>query len=63
MVAAFSVALQHDSRLFLDALDKNIVIVTTSTLLATMRTVVISSVAILAIDFVLTHFLITIGIT
>ncbi|MBI5914043.1 MAG: DNA recombination protein RmuC [Bacteroidetes bacterium] len=36
---AFSVALQHDNRLFLDALDKNIVIVTTSTLLATMRTV------------------------
>ncbi len=36
---AFSVALQHDSKLFLDALDKNIVIVTTSTLLATMRTV------------------------
>jgi DNA recombination protein RmuC len=36
---AFAVALQHDSKLFLDALDKNIVIVTTSTLLATMRTV------------------------
>jgi DNA recombination protein RmuC len=36
---AFSVAVQHDSKLFLDALDKNIVIVTTSTLLATMRTV------------------------
>jgi DNA recombination protein RmuC len=36
---AFSVAVQADSRLFLDALDKNIVIVTTSTLLATMRTV------------------------
>ncbi len=36
---AFSVALQHDSRIFLEALDKNIVIVTTSTLLATMRTV------------------------
>ena len=36
---AFSVALQHDSRLFLDALEKNIVLVTTSTLLATMRTV------------------------
>lgn len=37
--SAFNVALQHDSRLFLDALDRNIVIVTTSTLLATMRTV------------------------
>jgi len=36
---AFSVAVTHDSRLFLDALDKNIVLVTTSTLLATMRTV------------------------
>lgn len=36
---AFGVALQNDSKLFLDALDKNIVIVTTSTLLATMRTV------------------------
>lgn len=36
---AFSVAIQEDARLFLDALDKNIVIVTTSTLLATMRTV------------------------
>ncbi|HHM21338.1 MAG TPA: DNA recombination protein RmuC [Bacteroidetes bacterium] len=36
---AFAAALQHDSKLFLDALDKNIVIVTTSTLLATMRTV------------------------
>ena len=36
---AFSVAVQEDQRLFLDALDKNIVIVTTSTLLATMRTV------------------------
>ncbi len=37
--SAFAVASQHDSRLFLDALDKNIVIVTTTTLLATMRTV------------------------
>ena len=37
--SAFNVALQQDSRLFLDALDRNIVIVTTSTLLATMRTV------------------------
>ena len=36
---AFNLAVQNDSRLFLDALDKNIVIVTTSTLLATMRTV------------------------
>lgn len=36
---AFSVATQADGRLFLDALDRNIVIVTTSTLLATMRTV------------------------
>ncbi len=37
--SAFNAALQYDSRLFLDALDRNIVIVTTSTLLATMRTV------------------------
>ena len=36
---AFSVAVEKESKLFLDALDKNIVIVTTSTLLATMRTV------------------------
>jgi DNA recombination protein RmuC len=36
---AFSSAVKEDSRLFLDALDKNIVLVTTSTLLATMRTV------------------------
>ncbi len=36
---AFAVATQRDSKLFLDALDQNIVIVTTSTLLATMRTV------------------------
>lgn len=36
---AFSVAVQHDPKLFLDALDRNIVLVTTSTLLATMRTV------------------------
>ncbi len=36
---AFALALQGESRIFLDALDKNIVIVTTSTLLATMRTV------------------------
>ncbi len=36
---AFALAVQHDNKLFLEALDKNIVIVTTSTLLATMRTV------------------------
>ncbi len=36
---AFSLATQKDQQLFLDALDKNIVLVTTSTLLATMRTV------------------------
>lgn len=36
---AFALATQRDSRLFLDALDQNIVLVTTSTLLATMRTV------------------------
>ncbi|GJM32850.1 MAG: DNA recombination protein RmuC [Saprospiraceae bacterium] len=36
---AFGLALQEDSKLFLDALDQNIVMVTTSTLLATMRTV------------------------
>ncbi len=36
---AFSVAVQQDHQLFLDALDRNIVLVTTSTLLATMRTV------------------------
>ena len=36
---AFALAIQEDQRLFLDALDKNIVIVSTSTLLATMRTV------------------------
>ena len=37
--AALAIALQEYNRLFTDALDKNIVIVTTSTLLATMRTV------------------------
>ncbi len=37
--SALALALQEDSRLFVDALEKNIVIVTTSTLLATMRTV------------------------
>ena len=36
---AFALAIQADKKIFLDALDKNIVIVTTSTLLATMRTV------------------------
>ncbi|MEM1323164.1 MAG: DNA recombination protein RmuC [Bacteroidota bacterium] len=36
---AFALALQKDQQLFIDALDKNIVLVTTSTLLATMRTV------------------------
>lgn len=36
---AFALAVQNDNKLFLEALDKNIVIVTTSTLLATMRTV------------------------
>ncbi len=36
---AFSLALQNDSTLFVEALEKNIVLVTTSTLLATMRTV------------------------
>jgi DNA recombination protein RmuC len=36
---AFTVAMQEDNSLFTDALEKNIVIVTNSTLLATMRTV------------------------
>ena len=36
---AFALANQEDSQLFMDALDKNIVVVTSSTLLATMRTV------------------------
>ncbi|MEO0875075.1 MAG: DNA recombination protein RmuC, partial [Bacteroidota bacterium] len=36
---AFSLAVQEDQRLFVDALDDNIVLVTNSTLLATMRTV------------------------
>jgi DNA recombination protein RmuC len=36
---AFALALQSDKNLFSEALDKNIVLVTTSTLLATMRTV------------------------
>ena len=36
---AFALAAQEDHRLFLDALDRNVVLVSTSTLLATMRTV------------------------
>ncbi|MER2998799.1 DNA recombination protein RmuC [Pontibacter populi] len=36
---AFNLAVQHDRDLFTDAFDKNIVLVTTSTLLATLRTV------------------------
>lgn len=36
---AFTLAMQADNQLFVDALDKNIVLVTSSTLLATMRTV------------------------
>lgn len=36
---AFSLAIQEEKQIFLDALDKNIVLVTGSTLLATMRTV------------------------
>jgi DNA recombination protein RmuC len=37
--SAFNAALQYDNKLFLEALEKNIVMVTASTLLATMRTV------------------------
>ncbi|HKK75581.1 MAG TPA: DNA recombination protein RmuC [Saprospiraceae bacterium] len=37
--AAFALAVQEDHQLFTDALDRNIVMVTPSTLLATMRTV------------------------
>ena len=37
--SAFALALREDKKLFLEALDRNIVMVTTSTLLATMRTV------------------------
>lgn len=37
--AAFALAVQEDNQLFTEALDRNIVIVTPSTLLATMRTV------------------------
>jgi len=36
---AFNLAVQHDPELFIDALNHNIVFVTTSTLLATLRTV------------------------
>lgn len=36
---AFALALQEDHRLFLEALERNVVLVTNSTLLATMRTV------------------------
>ncbi len=36
---AFNLAVQHDQDLFTDAFDRNIVLVTTSTLLATLRTV------------------------
>ncbi|MEM6321416.1 MAG: DNA recombination protein RmuC, partial [Bacteroidota bacterium] len=37
--SAFTVAVQANNQLFMDALERNIVLVTTSTLLATMRTV------------------------
>lgn len=37
--SAFSLAVQNDNEIFNDAFEKNIVIVTTSTLLATMRTI------------------------
>ena len=37
--SAFSFAMQEDTALFTDALDKNVVIVTPTTLLATMRTI------------------------
>jgi DNA recombination protein RmuC len=36
---AFGLAIQQDQKIFLDALDRNIVLVSPSTLLATMRTV------------------------
>jgi DNA recombination protein RmuC len=36
---ALSVAMQHDQRLFADALERNIVLVSTATLMATLRTV------------------------
>lgn len=37
--SAFSLAMQNDNEIFNDAFDRNIVIVTTSTLLATLRTI------------------------
>lgn len=37
--AAFTLAVQHDDKLFIDAFEKNIVIVCPSTLLATLRTI------------------------
>ncbi len=37
--AAFTLAVQHDEKLFIDAFEKNIVIVCPSTLLATLRTI------------------------
>ena len=37
--SAFSLAVQHDPNLFTDAYDKNIVIVSPSTLIATLRTI------------------------
>ena len=37
--SAFSLAIQHDQQLFTDAYDKNIVIVSPSTLIATLRTI------------------------
>ena len=36
---AFNVVVQYDSRIFMEALDQNIVLVTSTTLMATMRTV------------------------
>lgn len=39
MESAFALAMQHSPRLFLEALEQNVVLVTSSTLLATMRTV------------------------
>jgi DNA recombination protein RmuC len=36
---AFNLAMQHDQEMFMEALDRNVVVVTTSTLLATLRTV------------------------
>jgi DNA recombination protein RmuC len=36
---AFTLAVQHDNELFTDAFDRNVVLVSTSTLLATLRTV------------------------